>query len=74
MNVILVSYEMKVNNLTRLLNDLIKRRDDNTNSLRLFGSDEKEINLVLTKFNSRIAQVEAELEETLKNKPTNEKH
>ena len=74
MNVILVSHEMKVNNLLKLIRDLKQIRDKTENSLRLFGSPEEEIEEFVTKYNSRIAETEAELEETLKNKPTNEKH
>lgn len=74
MNVILVSHEMKVNNLLKLIRDLKQIRDKTENSLRLFESPEEEIEEFVTKYNSRIAETEAELEETLKNKPTNEKH
>jgi hypothetical protein len=73
MNVVLVSYEMKVNNLLKIIRYLKEMRDKNENSLRLFGSSEEEIENLVNKYNSRIAQSEAELEETLKNKPTNEK-
>ena len=74
MNVILVSYEMKVNNLTKLIKDLKETKEKTEISLRLFGSEEEEIEEFVNKYNSRIALLEAELEETLKNKPTNEKH
>jgi hypothetical protein len=65
---------MKVNNLLKLIRDLKQIRDKTENSLRLFGSSEEEIENLVNKYNSRIAQSEAELEETLKNKPTNEKN
>lgn len=66
MNVILVSHQMKLNNLRKLLGDLEKERDNLQTIFDVFESPEEERIETMRKYNERITLISNELDEELK--------
>lgn len=65
MNVILVSHQMKINNLRRLLRDLEKERDNLQTIFDVFESPEEERIETTRKYNERIELISNELQQEL---------
>lgn len=65
MNVILVSHQMKINNLRKLLRDLEAERDNLQTIFDVFESPEEERIETTRKYNERIQLISNELQEEL---------